>query len=445
MMRSKTLLGLALATAGVAKSKVLPSSYDVSWTGAGVNGSQSSMPVGGGDLGLNVWVEDGDVLFYVGKSGCFDENNSLLKLGRVRLTLDPNPFAEGQTFVQKLCLEDGYVQLYGDNYASQIDIWIDVYNSIIHVDGNLSQSSMVTAAFESWRYENHNLSLAEQALSSWNGAINDTLYTYADNTTFYGQSSVLSYHRNGDPKILDASLAQQNLSGHNDVLYDTLTDNTFGLLMSASGFTAGNVSMGSYANTTYKGWEFTGQNQTEFSITLTTYQNQTSSVGAWQSALIDLEQNAGNNTHDISISWWNSFWQRSHLLINEDASESDTGFQVGRNYQLFRYMLGCNAFSNWPSKFNGALFTFDPYYIDNTTPFTPDFRGWGGGTWTAQNQRLMYWPLFKTGDLDVLLPQLDFYKNILDVNKLRGQSSFGINEAFYSEHIDGFGLSEYFN
>ena len=45
------------------------------------------MPCGGGDIGLNVWVENGDILFYIAKSDAFDENNTLLKLGRVRIHL----------------------------------------------------------------------------------------------------------------------------------------------------------------------------------------------------------------------------------------------------------------------------------------------------------------------------------------------------------------------
>lgn len=39
------------------------------------------MPCGGGDIGMNVWVEEGDVLFYLSRSGTFDENNCLLKQG----------------------------------------------------------------------------------------------------------------------------------------------------------------------------------------------------------------------------------------------------------------------------------------------------------------------------------------------------------------------------
>jgi len=73
---------------------------NITWTSQSRN-SGESMPCGGGDVGLNVWVEKGDVLLYIAKSGTFDENNSLLKLGRVRLRLSPNPF-EGSDFIQQL-------------------------------------------------------------------------------------------------------------------------------------------------------------------------------------------------------------------------------------------------------------------------------------------------------------------------------------------------------
>lgn len=39
----------------------LPSSYDVVWDKPGVNGSADSMPLGGGDVGLNTWYENGKI------------------------------------------------------------------------------------------------------------------------------------------------------------------------------------------------------------------------------------------------------------------------------------------------------------------------------------------------------------------------------------------------
>lgn len=50
---------LFLLLAGSAVALMLPPSYDVVWTEAGVNQSADSMPVGGGDIGLNVWYENG--------------------------------------------------------------------------------------------------------------------------------------------------------------------------------------------------------------------------------------------------------------------------------------------------------------------------------------------------------------------------------------------------
>ncbi|GHV07537.1 hypothetical protein FACS1894160_0280 [Bacteroidia bacterium] len=66
------------------------------------------MPCGGGDIGLNVWVEKGDVLFYISRSGAFDESNTQLKQGRVRIQLSPNPFEDG-AFRQELKLNEGCV------------------------------------------------------------------------------------------------------------------------------------------------------------------------------------------------------------------------------------------------------------------------------------------------------------------------------------------------
>ena len=65
--------------------------YNIVWNSQSQNSSES-MPCGGGDIGLNVWVENGELLFYMSRSGTFDENNSMLKLGRVRIKLTPNPF-----------------------------------------------------------------------------------------------------------------------------------------------------------------------------------------------------------------------------------------------------------------------------------------------------------------------------------------------------------------
>jgi hypothetical protein len=128
-----------------------------------------------------------------------------------------------------------------------------------------------------------------------------------------------------------------------------------------------------------------------------------------------------------------------------------------RNYELMRYMLGCNARGQWPTKFNGGLFTFDPLYVSSDPPLgsaallgkeppdsrgfgTPDYRKWGGGTMTAQNQRLVYWPLLKSGDYDVLRPQIDTYLRMLPNAVARTRHYWGHGGASFTEQIENFGL-----
>src|SRR3954447_18836118 len=81
---------------------------NITWTSQSKNASES-MPCGGGDIGLNVWVENGELLIYLSRTGAFDDNNAFLKLGRIRVKLSPNPFA-GDQFRQELILKDGYVK-----------------------------------------------------------------------------------------------------------------------------------------------------------------------------------------------------------------------------------------------------------------------------------------------------------------------------------------------
>ena len=54
-----------------------------------------SMPIGNGDIGMNVWVDTGGNLWLLlSKTDAWSENCRLLKLGRVRVRLTPNPFVD---------------------------------------------------------------------------------------------------------------------------------------------------------------------------------------------------------------------------------------------------------------------------------------------------------------------------------------------------------------
>ena len=105
-------------------------------------------------------------------------------------------------------------------------------------------------------------------------------------------------------------------------------------------------------------------------------------------------------------------------------------------------MLACNAHGAWPTKFNGGLLTVDPVYTDKNE-LTPDYRNWGGGLHTMQNQRLVYFPMIKSGDWDMLQPQLDFYLRILKNAELRSKVYWNHAGACFTEQMENYGLPNY--
>jgi hypothetical protein len=415
---------------------------NITWTTQSKN-SGESMPCGGGDIGLNVWVENGELFFYIARSGTFDENNAFLKLGRVRIKLFPNPF-EGNVFQQQLVLRDGYVSVKGSNgkLSTDVSIWVDVIRPVIHVEITSSQPVIAEATYESWRYRDRPSTGRSNNANSWNWASGD-VKTFRDQITFE-KNDVLFYHQNNSFSVFDVTVKEQGLDSVKGELFNPLKDLVFGGKMSGMNMVPAGETQGTYLNTDYKGWMLKSKNANRAQH-LTIYLNtsKSASIDNWKNELNEIlersvqDKNAWKNTR----AWWQTFWARSFIFINNNTkNDTSAAWQVGRNYQLFRYMLGCNAKGEYPTKFNGGLFTYDPALIDTAYSYTPDFRNWGGGVHTAQNQRLVYFPMIKNGDFDMMKPQFDFYLRILHNAELRSKVYWGHDGACFTEQMENFGL-----
>jgi hypothetical protein len=420
--------------------------YNVVWNSQSKN-SGESMPCGGGDIGLNVWVENNELLFYIAKSGTFDENNTLAKLGRVRIKLTPNPF-EGKNFRQELILKDGYVNIKASNgkLTSIISIWVDVFHPAIHVNIQNKTPVITEATYETWRYkERITKGVANNANSYKWAASKEGLKNFKDDIQFEN-NGVLFYHRNNESTVFDFTVAQQGLNSVKDQLFNPLKNLTFGGRMEGTNMKPAGETEGLYLDTDFKGWKLkSGKATRSQNLTIYLHIEQTNALQDWKNGLISSIQktNADKKALSNTRQWWNEFWNRSFVFINANkANDTSTAWQVGRNYQLFRYMLGCNAFGAYPTKFNGGLFTYDPAFVNKDFPFTPDFRNWGGGIHTAQNQRLVYFPMIKNGDFDLLKPQLDFYLRILKNAELRSKVYWNHGGACFTEQMDNYGLPD---
>ncbi|MFD2287662.1 hypothetical protein GJU39_12120 [Pedobacter petrophilus] len=402
---------------------------DVIWTTQSKNSSES-MPVGGGDIGLNLWVEKGEVYLYLSRSGTFDENNTLLKLGRVKLKFSPNPFA-GNTFKQELVWKDGYAQIRGSNI--QIKVWVDVFTPVIHLDIKSKQKITTEASYESWRFEDRITKGKENNQNSYKWAPQGIIKTFKDDIAFKN-NGIQFYHQNKPETVFDVAVKQQGLEDRKTNLFNPLKNLIFGGSMQGKNMIPSGNYAGTYLNTPFQGWKLKSKSpglSEEITITLNTSKTE---IPDWERELYAVNLNSNQKA---SIKWWNDYWNKSFIDI---SSKDERANQSSRNYQLFRYMLGCNAFGKYPTKFNGGLFTYDPQLTDSTLNYTPDFRNWGGGTHTAQNQRLVYWPMLKSGDFDLMKPQFDFYLNLLKNAEIRTEAAWGHKGASFTEQFENFGL-----
>lgn len=420
----------------LSQATVIPE--DLTWTTQSHNSSES-MPCGGGDIGINVWVENGDIYFYVNRSGSFDENSTLLKQGRFRLHLTPE--LDWTNFRQTLKVNDGYVQI--SDGKTQVQLWCDVFHPVIHVDIKGKQKVAVAASYENWRTKDRPVGKDESFQSSFKFGSKDGVITRHDDIEA-ADDAITFWHHNMDSTIFDATVQQQKLTSVKSQLTNPLSRLTFGGRMKAKGFRLKGQYEGTYDKTSFTGWTYQNekpQTNIDIQITLATMQG---SVDEWKNLLTKTEAESGITNPRQSARclkdsrlWWNQFWQRSFIVADGEAAE------YTRNYTLFRYMLGCNAFGEWPTKFNGGLFCFDPSYCYDWSPYTPDYRQWCGGTHTAQNQRLLYWPMLKSGDFDMMKPQLDFYKRNLHNAELRSRVYWNHGGACFDEQLDPFGLLSY--
>lgn len=408
------------------------------WLSPSANSSES-MPCGGGDTGLNVWVENGDLLFYISRSGTYDEQNTLLKQGRVRVRLHPDPFLNARDFSQKLHLDKGHMEIRSN--GTSITIWADVFKPVIHVGIQSKTKISAEIHYENWRYRDRLLGKGESQQNSYKWAPPSGLDMTADSIV-PTVDRVLFYHQNSAQTVFDVAVEQQDMQKVKEQMMNPLAKLISGGILWSDCLRYQETDSGTYAGTDFKAWVFKTTKPTRnLSFAIALHTAQASDIRAWEKELANTVSSINIKTdRQKSASWWKAYNERSFIHAGGELATASL------NYRLFRYMLGCNAHGSDPTKFNGGLFTFDPVYVDLNQAFTPDYRKWGGGTMTAQNQRLVYWPMLKNGDSDLMKPQFDFYLRMLKNAELRSQVYWNHPGACFAEQIENFGLpnpSEY--
>lgn len=405
--------------------------YDVTWNSLGTN-ENDSMPIGNGNLAANVWTEqNGDVVILLAKADAWTELGKLVKLGRLRIQLDPNPFAGAGQFSQTLQLENASIELKdGEN---SLRIWADANQPVMHITAHLEHPVTLHADLELWRTA-HPLRGHSPDKGGMYEVGSDSMPVdfEADTVLPAGADSLTWCHYNNN-SIYPYVLQQEHLESLVPKYPDPLLHRCFGATLAGAGLVAAN----DRALTS-------SVPQRDFHLDLTVLtETNVPSVEHWKRDLDALVRGTRSESPQgewkAHTQWWHDFWNRSwiHVTGNADAET------VSQGYAMQRYMMACSSRDTYPVKFNGGLFTVGHDMTNDvdssTTNHNPDFRAWGNCYWN-QNNRLLYWPLITTGDYDLLQPWFNMYLDDLPLEKDRNEIYYHHAGASYPETMFFFGL-----
>jgi hypothetical protein len=385
--------------------------YNVTWTEPGTK-ALHSMPCGGGNIALNVWTTKESLLFYIASPDSWD-GRTQVKMGRVRLTLSPNPFA-GSDFRQEQRLADNSILVSGkaeDGTTVNLRVWVDAFQPVVHVEGESSKPVTATAAIE--------------MIGGAEGR--------------FDKDAALWRFRIDGPSPQRRELIEKNhATAIADAVPDPMANYTWGGRLSGTGFIADAAGEAENEGQRSKAWSLrTKGPTTRIALRAVMRIAQDPTVAAWEKAVAQLEARTRDTAaadRERTTAWWNEFWNRSHIVINHGKDATDPAWETGRNYQLFRAMLAANRSGKMPTLFNGGPFLMEA---------NPNERQWVHAGFTAQNQRLVHWPMLKAGDADLLKVGLDFYKERHPLAIAWAKHFWNIRGAVFTEDIDLFGLPVY--
>jgi alpha-L-fucosidase 2 len=393
---------------------------DVVWNSPSVD-SSGSMPLGNGDIALNAWVErDGDLLFYLSKADAWDENGRLAKLGRIRISLRPNPFRDGLPFSQRLHLRGGEIQIAAGALKDRVDVrlWIDANRPVVQIQINSKQPIEVAATAELCRTQTRELVGRETHGAIGHGKDPTPLVALSDLRLAPSEGRIAWCHRNIS-SFWPSTLHHQGMAEWAVVEIDPLLYRTFGASMEGSGMSP--VDSSTLRSISAK---------EEFLISVHALTTRAVELEDWTKLL--QRQIERTNKQPIQqartehAAWWEEFWERSYIRVSGDAMAE----AVTRGYALQRFISACAGRGAYPIKFNGSLFTVDAR--DQNENLDADYRRWGGCYW-FQNTRLIYWPMLAAGDIEMMRPLFRMYLDALPMALERTRTYFSHAGAFFPE------------
>jgi len=382
-----------------------------------------SMPIGNGEMGLNLWVEEnGDLVFLVSRTDSWDEHERLCKIGRVRIQFAPS--LTGGSFKQTLRLRQGEIEIIGGSgdSAIHVHVWVDANHQVAHVEADSQKDFWMQVMLEVWRDRERPFEKDEASGEGedWGShGFKEPKPIYPDTVMSGEKDCIVWYHRNRISPW-KSTLELQHLQPAIEIGEDPLLHRTFGGIIKGDGLTT-------VDDRTLK----TATPGKSFRVSIFTHTSVPATEAQWHNQIrqhiVEAEAVEINQARKAHRDWWADFWNRSWIR----ASGSEAAEIITRGYILQRFISACAGRGRFPIKFNGSIFTVN-------TRYDPDYRRWGGCYW-FQNTRLPYWPMLASGDHEMMRPLFRMFEKAIPLAKIRSKIYFNHGGSYFPETMSFWG------
>jgi len=423
--------------------------YNIVWESPSKDAT-GQMPLGNGDIAAGAYaISDGDLYLLLSKNDAFTYNGDIFKTGRVRVSLSPNPFAEGKSFLQSMDMLTGSVRIEADDV--KIRIWADANRPVYHIEIDSPHEIKVQAEPEFWeRFDQCGFNNFD--VSGEN--IQETTSKPTQDVRVDKNGKIIWYYAVGDRSVFESDMKYYDVESMIGKYPDPYIHNTFGNLLESPDLTLENDVL-------------SGKGK-RFDIRIHSLTKQSPESSDW---ITTIEEQAALPVHaeqdwEKHKKWWADFWDRSWIFISDnqlpsgekgklssegyvsEREDKDAAALITQSYNVFRYLMASQSRGENQTKFNGGLFTqplrctpdniwkkvvaseSDGYLISHE-----DDRDWGR-RYTFQNQRLLYWPMVMSGDYDLIKPFFNYYTSLLPVREAITKAWFEHEGAYYRENIE---------
>jgi len=442
--------------------QALTDQYNVVYKTPGKS-DRSAMPLGNGRVGISLWVEqDGALQFYISHTDAQSEMDRNLKLGKVILALNPNPFTSDGTFSQELLLREGCIQIIAQNKENRVRIkaFVDSASDTIF----LSISSQIPVSshvrFLSWRTADK----APWEIPVWG---DEGFIVESPDVVESRQTGLLFYHKNNDRTLVRTTAHIEGLADYMTAIVDTLANRTFGGYLTLQG-----------GITQQSEPEINCGPRKRHDLRVSVFCEQEPDTQALIEKVIHahvLLPKMGEAARGTAR-YWDHYFGQSYLFVSGDQEitarvnteilsvclEPDdvrpAHSKITQAYILTRFMIACSGSGEMPLAFNGLIFNLMPGQNRHLTfdtfcqtfaaqpagqpnlEINPDEKGWEECCTLWQNVRLPYASMLARGETEPIRRLFAYYRKFWAINRVKANAYYQAEGQYNTEITHSFGL-----